>query len=143
MVWAAEVADEAGRVARLDDPSRDVVLQEEGIDDLAKYRIAHHLLQHPGLVADAEVFAATLGFHSVARTVALLEEMVGDGLLAKFVLPGGVVRYGLAPDSTLRRRLRETVSVEPGTVQYEVLLRRLAQRSVARARREARRRRAG
>jgi hypothetical protein len=143
MVGAADVLEEAGSVARFSGPTSAVELEEEGIDDLAKYRIALHLLQNPWMVADAEVFATTLGFHSVARTVSLLEEMMGDGLLSKFVLPGGVTRYGLAPDSTLRRRLRESCAAEPGSTHYEILVRRLAQRSVARAKRESKRQKAG
>lgn len=142
MVRAAEVVDDAGNVARFTGAPREVVLEQEGIDDLAKYRIALHLIEHPGLVADAETIATTLGFHSIGRTVALLEEMVGDGLLSKIVPPGGLSRYGLVADSTLRARLGESFAVD-GTYRYQLLLRHLAQRSAARVKRETKRNRAG
>ncbi len=108
----------------------------DGVDDLAKYRIVIHLLRNPDLRAGADVFAAALGFHSAERTAVLLDEMVGDGLLSKHVMPGASCQYGLCPDSTLRLRLNETCSAEPGSEEFEIVLRRLAHLSVMRAKRD-------
>lgn len=138
MSWAVDVVGEAGSAARFVG-ARERPLEGEGIDDLAKYRIVMHLLQHPWLEGDAELYASTLGFHSRERTRALLEEMCGSGLLSKREGPEGRVEYGLTPDSSLRKRLSECCAAGPGSPEYLALMRRLAQRSVDRAKIEAQR----
>ena len=112
-------------------------LLEEGIDDLAKYRIILHLLQHPQTSGDAEYFASSLGFHCPQRTAVLLAELAAAGLLLQEEVPGADLRYGLSPDSGLRQRVHEGIPDDPDSPEYEVLLRRLAQRSVARAKAQA------
>ncbi len=142
MVGAADVVEKSGDVARFTGASTEV-LAEEGIDDLAKYRIVLHLLQNPWLEADAEAFAASLGFHSAGRTAALLEEMSEAGLLSRQLVQGGKTQYCLSADSALRRRLQEGFYGAQDSPGFDQLLRRLAQRSVARAKRELRRLKAG
>ncbi len=139
MAWAVDPESEAGSVACFRDGHSEVeALEEKGIDDLAKYRVILHLLQHPWQMGDAEFFATTLGFHSRERTRALLDEMVQAGLLNRYEAADGRSRYGLSPDSTLRQRLSEGLVVDRDSPAYDLLLRRLAQRSVARAKRGAR-----
>ena len=142
MTWAADVDQKSGDVARFAGAPTEV-LAEEGIDDLAKYRIVLHLLQNPRLEADAETLAASLGFHSVGRTAALLEEMSEASLLSRLSLSGDKTQYCLSADSALRGRLRDDCYGVQDSPEYDLLLRRLAQRSVARAKREYRRLKAG
>lgn len=103
------------------------------IDDMAKYRVVLHLLQRPWVVADAEYFARTLGFHSLPRTVSLLDEMCEAGLLQKSASENGPMLYGLPSDPNLRWQLRNEYLAKRASPDYEVLLRRLAWRSVSRA----------
>lgn len=103
------------------------------IDDMAKYRVVLHLLQRPWTMADAEFFARTLGFHSLPRTVDLLEEMCAAGLLQKTIENDARTVYGLPSDANLRWQLRKEYLVKRSSPDYTVLLRRLAWRSVSRA----------
>jgi hypothetical protein len=128
---AVDVMGEAGSGARLAVMAEGLL--EEGIDDLAKYRIILHLLQNPDAGGDTSYFATALGFHSPCRTAVLLNELVEAGLLSRQELPGGQPRYGLAPDSGLRGRLQRECRAAPDSPEYEFLLRCLAQRSVERA----------
>ena len=116
-------------------------LLEEGIDDLAKFRIILHLLQHPEDEGDVGHFASALGFHSQQRTLLILEELFDDGLLLKQQSPGTGARYSLAPDSEVRRRLKDVCPVDLESPSYQSLLRGLAQRSVARAKAQPAKRR--
>ncbi len=136
MAWAVDPVSEAGSVACFRGAQGEV-LEEKGIDDLAKYRVILHLLQHPWQMGDADFYATTLGFHSQDRTRSLLDEMAQTGLLIRFEAADGRVRYGLSPDSSLRQRLSEGLVVDRDSPEYDLLMRRLAQRSVARARRGA------
>ncbi|MDA8217859.1 MAG: hypothetical protein M0Z94_09620 [Dehalococcoidales bacterium] len=111
-----------------------------GIDDLAKFRVIEHLMQHPWTVEDAAYFATTLGFHSLRRTKALLDELCGAGLLMKREDDGKDAVYGLLPDPDLRRQLRQEDCFHSVAAEHGSLLRRLAARSVARARSLAKRR---
>lgn len=109
------------------------------IDDLAKYRILLYLLQHPGVKGDPMWFAAALGFHSPVRTGEVLEEMARDGLLVKADGLGDGATFGLTHDSDLRRRLQTTCIHCLGSADHQRLLKRLAQRSVARVKADLRR----
>ena len=138
---AVDVLGEAGSVARFAGVAEGLL--EEGIDDLAKYRIVLHLLQQPQTKGDAIYFARSLGFHSPDRTAVLLAELATAGLLLREETPSGVPIYGLSPDSDLRQRLQEGCLTDRGSPEHESLLSRLAQRSVARAKAQAARLRRG
>lgn len=116
-------------------------LQQLGIDDLAKFRMVAYLCDHPTLWAPAEHFAAALGFHSVARTQVMLEELAAHGIVRRVsASPGSHSLYGLAVSASERTRLAELcrqATDSPGLRSY---LARLADRSLARLRRERSRR---
>ncbi|MHB1131850.1 MAG: hypothetical protein ACYC4L_05610 [Chloroflexota bacterium] len=135
------VYGEAGNGARFSEVAEGLL--GEGIDDLAKYRIILHLLQHPDDGGEASFFASTLGFHSLQRTMLILDELYQDGLLLKQDVSGLGPRYSLAPDSEVRRRLQRECTTNPASPEYELLLRSLAQRSVVRAKSQTAKRRKG
>ena len=137
LAGAADVVVGEGGAAFFDDTYDDLL---KGIDDLAKFRIVVHLLQNPWFVADAETYAAALGFHSISSTRTRLEELKDAGVLAAREAPGGTTLYSLTPEPTLRRQLRQSCLTVPGSPRHERLLRRLALRSMTRAKCEAERR---
>ncbi len=121
-------------------PGRSAVdaLQQRGIDDLAKFRLVAFLCDHPTLWAPAEHFAAKLGFHSTSRTAGILDELVACGVVRR-VGNGSASQnnlYGLAVTPAERATLAALCQQQPDTPGLRAYLARLADRSLARLRRE-------
>ncbi|MBI3966419.1 MAG: hypothetical protein HY329_12375 [Chloroflexi bacterium] len=130
------------RVAHLLADDEVGVLWKSGVDDLAKYRIVEHLWREPHTAGDAAYFARRLGFHSLERTQVSLDELVESGLIVRRDCDGARF-YGLATGEVVRRNLGgvlDRLSPEPEV--YGWLFQRLAARSLNKARRPLRRRRA-
>lgn len=120
-------------------PGRQAIdaLQQRGIDDLAKFRLVAFLCEHPTLWAPAEHVASALGFHSVARTQAILEELVECGIVRRVSSPpSGHRLYGLAVSPAERATLAALCQQPADAPNLRAFLSRLADRSLARLRRE-------
>jgi hypothetical protein len=108
-----------------------------GIDDLAKYHIVRLLCEYQSLAGDAALYAAYLGFHSVAVTITLLDELVASGILRREDRGrGDRPRYRLADDGELCR-LTSLYNSPCRPLEHTGVLQILARRSLERARARA------
>lgn len=113
------------------------VLTNEGIDDLAKLRIAQLLWRAPQVVGDAAFFARLLGFHSASATAQALDELVERGLLARWPPSGPGSRYGLARRRVASHAVDCRLVDEEGCPAMREVVNLLARRSLERVRRAA------
>ncbi|MBI2954712.1 MAG: hypothetical protein HYY30_10390 [Chloroflexi bacterium] len=113
-----------------------------GIDDLAKYRIVQFLCSRPDTCWNAVECAENLGLRPVERTVAELDELVGQHILEKQDADS-LPRYRLTTDRRTRRDLSRLLSVAQAPLRGGLVLARLASGSVERVKREVRRNKRG
>lgn len=109
-------------------------LFEGKIDDLAKLNIVNFLCNNPTRAASARFFAWKLGFCSIERTRAALDELAGCGILKKrqrhfdreYV-------YSLPRDVEVKEQLERLCDVATRSSDREEILSQLAAQSVVRA----------
>jgi hypothetical protein len=115
------------------------------LDDLVKYNIVRLLRDNHTTLGNEVFFASTLGFHSCSRTREALEDLVQAGVLQKWAgsrdSKNGDAVFGLTANEAIRQSLDRVYAISPESPVYGELLRRLAERSLKRAKNSGKRKR--